>query len=234
LRIKPLVAVVTTAAAIAALAVGMSYAAHADTAGWSQADLDYVQGQLQAHGVPQKTRQKLMADFVVGKRWESEKANAKPVSTENAAVDGFQQTTFRYSDGSVAVSKMEIPRREDISTSSINGCKLAEQRNDVKRWTGCKVGWDTITWHVEFTANYGIYQFGSWIDSVNGLSFGGAGSSFSDGKTEILVKNGSGRGTPAIAQGKVIQHTPIFSRTVGVQVNVRADWNGGRSSIIEG
>ncbi len=92
------------------------------------------------------------------------------------------------------------------------------------------MSWDGLTWSMHYYANYGIYQFGSWIDSVSGLTWGGAGS-FSDGHTEIPVKEGHGRSNPAIAQGKVTQcGGPVGCRTVGVEVKVRADWGGGRSS----
>lgn len=225
MRIKTLAVVGTTTAVAAALAIGSAYAAHADTI--SAKDETYVRTSLTDHGVTGKTQDKLIAKYAAGQVFDSDRPGAKPVSEKTELVNSVRITTYRYADGSFGVAKAE---QGSDHANAVSGCQVAWRKNDQVFWTGCRISWDAATWSMSYVANYGIYQFGSWIDSAGGLTFGGAGS-FDHQRIEIPVKEGHGRSNAAIARGLVDQCAgPVGCRTVGVEVQVRADWGGGRSS----
>jgi hypothetical protein len=224
LRIKTLVAVASTAAFTAALAIGGAYAANASTI--PAKDEAYIRANLTDHGVLGKTQDKLIAKYAAGAPFDSD-TGAKPVSEKTTVVNDVRTTVYRYADGSYGVGKVE---QAGDHTNAVTGCQVAWRKNDQIFWTGCRISWDAPTWSLSYVANYGIYQFGSWIDSAGGLTFGGAGT-FSDAKIDIPVKEGHGRSTAAIARGLVTQcGAAVFCRSVGAEVQVRADWGGGRSS----
>lgn len=225
MRIKTLVVVATTTAATAALAIGGAYAANADTI--SAKDEAYIRTSLTSNGVTGDKQDRLISKYAAGLPFDSDNPQAKPVSEKTELVDGVRTTTYRYADGSFGVAKVE---QGSDHANAISGCQVASRKNDMVFWTGCRVSWDAPTWSMSYVANYGIYQFGSWIDSAGGLWYGGAGS-FSNDHIDIPVKEGHGRSTAAIARGIVNQCAPpVGCRSVGVQVQVRADWGGGRSS----
>ena len=90
----------------------------------SKADLETVRVALAKYGVPQSTQKALLDAFAKGERWASE-TGAEPVATEVDEVGGSTRTIYRYEDGSVNVSTVEIPVEvgPGISPLGISGCQ---------------------------------------------------------------------------------------------------------------
>ncbi|MFG1886475.1 hypothetical protein ACGFIR_01195 [Micromonospora sp. NPDC049051] len=120
----------------------------------SKADIEYVRTALTKYDVPEKTQKVLLKAFVKGERWDSE-SGAAPVATEVDQIDGAERTIYRYEDGSVNVSTIEIPSETtgEASPMGISGCQ-SYPVTGAKAWRNCRVAWDAATWSVNFTADY--------------------------------------------------------------------------------
>lgn len=203
--------------------------------GLSKADLDYVRAALAKYDVPVKTQDELLKALVNGEKWDSE-TGAAPVATENDRVGGFERTIYRYEDGSINASMVEIPSvtTGGVSPYGISGCQSIPATG-AKAWTNCKVAWDAATWSVNFTAAYRYYLgpvYGCYIDSIAGLAHGGIGS-FSNGKLEYITRSASGYTGQCTAQGTYWRSGGgIFSETVGVRLNLTAQHGGGWTSKV--
>lgn len=122
MRITSVIAAVTLA--ITASFVGTPASA---TPKVSKADVEYVRASMEKYGVPQKAQNRLIREFISGKRWDSQ-GGAEPASTEVTRAGAVERTIYRYADGSVNVSEMDIPTEVflsdgEIAPYAINGCQ---------------------------------------------------------------------------------------------------------------
>ncbi len=229
--------ILTAALALATLlgAVFFGSAPASADAGLSKADIDYVRASLTKYDVPAKTQDALVKALVNGERWDSE-TGAAPVATENARVGGFERTIYRYEDGSINASMVEIPSQTSggYSTQGISGCQSVSATG-AKAWRNCKVAWDAATWSVSFTAAYRYYlgpSYGCRIDSIGGLAHGGIGT-WSNGSLTYITQSANGYTGQCIAQGTYYRSGGgVFSETVGVRLNVTAQHGGGWTSKV--
>ena len=234
MRKKIFVAALISVATATAGLMGANPATAADKV--SPADLQYVRSAMVKYNVPLASQTRLLNEYARGERWDSE-TDAKAVSTEVTQANGVETTIFRYADGSVNVSKIDIPSAAptegQVGTMAISGCQ-GYAKPGYNAWRNCKISWDGVSWAVTFTAAYSVALgpvYGCVIDSVSGLTHGGAGT-FSNGKLEITNRTASGRTGECRAEGTWQQSSPVHSSTVGARVSVRSEWNGGRSSRI--
>lgn len=228
-----LMAALASATLLSAIFVGGAPAS-ADS-GLSKADLEYVRAALAKYDVPVKTQDELLKALVNGERWDSE-TGAAPVATENARVGGFERTVYRYEDGSVNASMVEIASEAGgkVTPYGISGCQSVSATG-AKAWRNCKVAWDAATWSVSFTAAYRYYlgpTYGCYIDSIAGLAHGGIGS-FSNGSLTYITRSANGYTGQCIAQGTYWRSGGgVFSETVGVRLNLTAEHGGGWTSKV--
>ncbi|MGN9779740.1 hypothetical protein ACTMS0_28915 [Micromonospora sp. H33] len=90
----------------------------------SKADLEYVHTALAMYDVPAKTQKALLKALAEGEQWDSQ-SGAAPVATEVDYVGGAERTIYRYEDGSINVSTIEIPSETtgEVSPMGISGCQ---------------------------------------------------------------------------------------------------------------
>ncbi len=229
--------ILTAALALATLlgAVFFGSAPASADSGLSQADIDYVRTSLTKYAVPANTQDALIKALVNGERWDSE-TGAAPVATEHSTVGGFERTIYRYEDGSINASLVEVPKATSggAGTMGISGCQSVSATG-AKAWRNCKIAWDAATWSVNFTAAYRYYLgpvYGCYIDSIAGLAHGGIGS-FSNGSLEFITRSASGYSGTCVARGSYWRSGGgVFSETVGVQLNLSAQHGGGWTSKV--
>ncbi|UQU65186.1 hypothetical protein COUCH_02215 [Couchioplanes caeruleus] len=225
----------TLALAVSLSAVAFGGAPASAATPVSKTDLQIVRAALVKYGVPPTSQNSLLSAFARGERWDSE-SGAAPVSTEVDQVGGAERTIYRYLDGSVNVSTVEIPTEvsPEVSAMGISGCQ-SYSVTGAKAWRNCKVGWDAATWSVSFTAAYKYYlgpSYGCYIDSIGGLAHGGVGS-FSNDKLEYITRSANGYTGQCIAQGSYKRsYEPVGSETVGVKLNLTAEHGGGWTSKV--
>ncbi len=226
---------VTTILALATVMAGLTTAAPASAAETvPPADLAHIRGEMTKYGISESTQARLLREYARGERWDSETA-AEPVSTKTTRSNGVERTIYQYADGSLNVAEVEIPTEvpAGVNPNSISGCQ-AYAKTGARAWRNCKIAWNGLSWEVTFTAAYTIWlgpSYGCYIDSIGGLTHGGAGS-FSDGRLEFITRSADGYSGRCVAQGTWKQSSPIHSSTVGVRVTVSFEYNGGRSSRI--
>lgn len=174
----------STIAAIAALAVpllGVSTANAAESSGRPNAASSIADSQLEAanqsastkidvtatasdflsnYGVDHATIKTLIDEYEHGGKWDSFSSDSEPVRIENSAVDGFNETVNHYADGSVAVTRTEIPHAVDPSgispMSTVHDCSVSgNMRNNCQAdmWVGVismgfKMSYNAATNHV--------------------------------------------------------------------------------------
>ncbi|WP_155246775.1 hypothetical protein [Salinispora arenicola] len=201
----------------------------------SKIDIEHLRTNLTKYDVPAKTQDALLEDFIKGERWDSE-TDANPVSSETERVDGVERTVYRYQDGSIGVSTVDIPSEStgESSILGITGCQSYAVAG-AKAWRNCRVSWDVFSWSVSFTAAYKYYlgpSYGCYIDSIGGLVHGGVGS-FSSPKLSYITRSASGFTGTCVAQGTWTRKaTDLFSETVGVRLNLSAQHGGGWTSKV--
>lgn len=227
---KPIIAATMAMAASLSAVMFSSTAAQADP-DVSNADIDTVRVALAKYAVPEPTQKALLQAFARGQQWDSE-TGAAPVDTQVSDVGGATRTIYRYQDGSISVSTVEIP--SPGGNRSITGCQ-SYPVTGAKAWRNCKVAWDNMTWSVAFTSAYKYYlgpSYGCRIDSIGGLTHGGAGG-FSEPKLEFITQSANGYTGQCIAQGTYTRSIgPAGSHTVGVRLNLTAQHGGGWSSRV--
>lgn len=226
-------AVVTALLGIGAPASAQNLSPAEPTHSIAKADLDYLNRSFDKFGLDESIRSRLLEKWAAGQAFDSETPGANPVSSVTTRHGDFVRTTNRYADGSVSAANLEQPEARLGSARARDITECDHSQSADQHWmSGCKISWENLSWHVHFFADYNWYQFGSNITSISGLIWGGAGS-FEKDKLEYLVKNAQGRNTHAKAQGTVIQSTVVFSRRIGVRLDVCACRPGGKSSMIE-
>ena len=165
-------------AAIAATVAGISASpAQAQTDPQTQQYVSALQAKLTAHGVAPGVQAQLVAKFLRGGVLDSDSGTATPVSQSATTQNGTLITRYVYADGSAAVSTQEQPPVEQagrVNPRAISGCHHTVDR-DVNTFTGCEVGWSANTWTVGWYADFGYYQFGSWMRNYRSLVVSGFG-----------------------------------------------------------
>lgn len=130
---------------------------------------------LTEYGVDQATQDALFDKFLAGESWDSFTSASTPVRVEESVEDGYDVTVSYYSDGSVSVSRLEIPVARassgDISTmSEPNGCTIGSG--------GARTNCNVDTWvgliSMGFKANYNVSS--NTVSSVWGASWTIGGS----------------------------------------------------------
>jgi len=128
---------------------------------------------LTEYGVDQPTQDALFEKFLAGERWDSFKSTSARARVEAYDEDGYHKTVSYYSDGSVAVSRIEIPVAPDDPTNDTNGCTIGSN--------GARTNCSVDTWvgliSLGFKANWNVNS--NTVSSVWGASWtiGGACSS---------------------------------------------------------
>lgn len=98
---------------------------------------------LAKYGVDQATADTLIAEYENGGKWDSFSSETTPVSTQTQRVAGFDETVKHYADGSVAVSRLQVPRVVTPGTiqpmDAVHGCTVSgNMRNNCQAdmWVG--------------------------------------------------------------------------------------------------
>lgn len=130
---------------------------------------------LTEYGVDQATQDDLFDKFLAGEPWDSFTSASTPVRVEETVEDGYNKTVSYYSDGSVAVSRLEVPvapiATGGVSTmSEPNGCTIGSG--------GARTNCNVDTWvgliSMGFKANYNVST--NTVSSVWGASWTIGGS----------------------------------------------------------
>lgn len=131
---------------------------------------------LTDYGVAQQTQKALFAKLEAGQKWDSFTSDSVPASTEEYVKDGYNVTEDHYADGSVSVSRIEIPVEPTVSSggispmSSPNGCTIGSN--------GARTNCNVDTWvgliSMGFKANYNVVT--NTVSSVWGASWSIGGS----------------------------------------------------------
>lgn len=113
------------AAAVMALTVGLASPAAAeevpvvDLSAEAEAE---TRAFFDLYGVDPATQDALIAEFEAGGTWDAMSSDSVPIKQKKSKTDGFDQIVSWYEDGSVAVQRLEIPKKEakpgDISVMS--------------------------------------------------------------------------------------------------------------------
>jgi hypothetical protein len=98
---------------------------------------------LSAHHVDEDTQSALFDKFLAGDAWDSFSSESAAVSVRKYVADGHDQTVSHYPDGSVAVTRVEIPVAAKTAfgvRSSPHGCTVgsggARSNCNVDMWVG--------------------------------------------------------------------------------------------------
>jgi hypothetical protein len=191
---------------------------------------EYLRVRLHKYGVKSITAERLIDDYVTGARpWDS-LTGALPVSTVVRRVGNSRVTTYRFRDGSIALSGQQVDtsQREESSRFAPQGIAECEKidTGGTLYMNNCRISWEAITWSMDFRATYRINHGGTAIASVAGLHYGGVGS-LSNARLEI-IRSSAPRGSYSLARGSVDQGTELFTRSVGIELRVY--FEGGKTS----
>ncbi|WP_147440470.1 hypothetical protein [Mycetocola tolaasinivorans] len=111
---------------------------------------------LTEYGVSLETQHALFEKLEKGEKWDSFSSLVEPTSSESYVENGYEKTVAHYNDGSVSVSRIELPieigSADLAGRSSPSGCSVGRDgaRNNctVDTWVGLiKLG---------FKANYNV------------------------------------------------------------------------------
>ncbi|MFF1573718.1 hypothetical protein ACFVWR_13275 [Leifsonia sp. NPDC058292] len=98
---------------------------------------------LAKYGVDQGTIDTLIAEYENGGKWDSFSSESAPVSSQTQRVAGFDETVKHYADGSVAVTRAQVPRVITPGTiqpmDAVHGCTVSgNMRNNCQAdmWVG--------------------------------------------------------------------------------------------------
>lgn len=235
---KLVTSVTATAALAAAILGGISPAAHADAApqdAQTQKMVTAIEAKLTTQGIAVDTQAALIGKFLRGGQFDADTGKVAPASEATRTENGATITRYVYPDGSVAQASMQTPREVTpggASTQDIYSCQVTVTA-DVHEYKNCVVGWNAATWSMEYHADFGYYQFGSWVSSIRGVNVEGAGD-FSNIQANVIVSTCNSSCT-SWGQGQAIQKIAIAgvgsSRTIGTKISVNnTDKKGGRSS----
>lgn len=212
-------------AAIAATLAGISASpAQAETDPQTQQYVTALTANLAAHGVAPDVQDQLVAKFLKGVLPDSDTGKASPVSTTEKSEDGKLVTRYVYADGSVAVSTAEQPPVEQagrVSPQAIAGCHHTVDR-DQNTFTGCEVGWSANTWTVGWYADFGYYQFGSWMRNYRAFVVSGFGT-FTDRQMNI-IQSSCNSSCDSWGRATATQNLTVagagLTRTIGAKLSV--------------
>lgn len=173
-RMGAAVAAATLALGMLATAPAFAGDAYAEASVEQSTAIEDARIFLTEYGVDEGTQEDLFAEFLAGGRWDSFSSTSTPLNVENTVEDGYNKTVSFYSDGSVAVSRIELPSALETpgigARSAPNGCTVgsggARTNCNVDMWVG------VIS--MGFKANYNLTS--NTVSSVWGGSWtiGGA------------------------------------------------------------
>lgn len=104
-------------------------------------------------GVSLEHQDDLVSLIVSGGVPLSNNPDAEPISTTTQSVSGRSSVRSVYSDGSVAVSSIQMP--QSVQTRAlITGCKV-QSGTGYKNFSGCMIDNNTVTTYFGFKSNYG-------------------------------------------------------------------------------
>lgn len=222
--------------AIAATVAGISASpANAETDPQTQQYVNGLTASLTAHGVAPDVQAQLIAKFLRGEVLDSDSGTATPVSHSEKSEGGNLITRYVYADGSAAESTVEQPPVEQaghVSPQAIAGCHHTVDR-DVNTFTGCEVGWSANTWTVGWYADFGYYQFGSWMRNYRSFVASGFGT-FTD-KQLSIIQASCNSACDSWGRGTATQNITIagagLTRTIGAKLSVNNSSRKNGSTI---
>ncbi|WP_349866769.1 hypothetical protein [Leifsonia sp. WHRI 6310E] len=99
-----------------------------------------AKGFLSQYGASQTVQDRLIASYLAGEQWDSMSSAAEAVSVEKYTEADGDYTVNTYRDGSISVSRFEIPKVGDaLNKPGISGCSVSgTSRNNCKvdMWVG--------------------------------------------------------------------------------------------------
>lgn len=111
---------------------------------------------LTRNGVEEKTQNELLRKLDQGKPWDSF-SGAQPVRSVKNVVNGVENVTKYYADGSVEVSSMDQAKSPAVSGApslrSVGGCRLTSGSHYHANYEGCHANVD-----------FGVVQMGFYFD----------------------------------------------------------------------
>jgi hypothetical protein len=174
---------------------------------------------LSAFGVDKSTQNQLFDKFLAGEAWDSFSSASVAVYENKSIVDGHYQTVAHYPDGSVAVSRVEIPvsTKTDFGVrSSPNGCTVgsggARTNCNVDMWVGLIA--------MAFKANYNVST--NRVTSVWGSSWS-IGGSCSSSQQYLGTPNRNTGNLTVSAQMCGIPYSTSFNLAVTVSGGVATE-----------
>ncbi len=161
-----------------------------------------------AYGVSPQVQDQLLSDLAAGGTWDA-LAGGTPVSTEDLTTRGQPETVYRFADGSIKVTSVEVAEvlpTDEVPSRGISGCTRVNSPNK-RTFTNCRVHDGYGLLNLAFMANYwetfapkdAAYVTGSSITSATNPEItviGGSASNTSLVRTRIT---GSSAG-PATAR----------------------------------
>jgi hypothetical protein len=174
---------------------------------------------LSAHHVDEDTQSALFDKFLAGDAWDSFSSESAAVSVRKYVADGHDQTVSHYPDGSVAVTRVEIPVAAKTAfgvRSSPHGCTVgsggARSNCNVDMWVGLI--------SMAFKANYNLTT--NKVTSVWGASWTIGGSC--ESSLQYLGRPNSSTGNLTVsAQMCGVPYNTAFNLAVTVSGGVATE-----------
>lgn len=213
---------------VAALISGLATPAPASADG---ADLDATEAVVESatefwteYGVPPGVQESLVAKIRSGQAPDSVGATT-PATVELHTRDGFEVTESTYPDGSISVTRMELPGAAHpggISTFAVSGCSVSGNFR-----SNCIVDrWDGVI-QQSFRADFTFVDNGyDRIDAVRSANYTVIGSSSSSQVSFGVVKKYENAAGPARAEFIVQGTFPWGTHTYGLGLRVGASIGG--------
>lgn len=224
----------TTALFAAGVSVLLTFAAAAPVSATTAEEEAFAEltSSLTAHlteyDVPAATQDALIAKLRGGELPDSW-GGVAPLSTNTSEVDGADVKVERFPDGSVTVTKVELPTPEGVASRGVSGCGTYTTAGQTHR-TNCYVDrWDGVVWQ-NFRADFTYVDNGyDRIDSV-GTESGGIVGASGGGKVRFgITKKYENAAGPARAEYVIdgtLPYVGYATRGLGLQVGASI---GGQS-----
>jgi hypothetical protein len=182
-----------------------------------------ISQKLTSYGVSQSTSQILIQKLQAGEIWESLDENAVPISTNSIRINGFDETIDTFSDGSIGVTKSEVPTSA-LSRASLSKCQTSSGTGYVN-YSNCLVVRDAIVFLMAFTTDFSIHP-GPYNDTISRVYNPYFGSCFI-GCSELtlnLNQKIESATSPANARLQMtFEPMPLQATTVWVDLQVGCD-----------
>lgn len=207
-------ALVVTVIGAGAFAAPAANAAEQEVAPIEETTLRDARAFLAEYGVDAATQDRLISRYLAGDAWDSFSSESSVVREETNVDEQYEETVRHYADGSVAVTRLELPKTTTDgigSRSAPNGCAIGS--NGAR--TNCNVDMWVGLISMGFKANYNLNT--NTVSSVWGASWTIGGSCSSS--QVYLGRPSSSIGLLAVSA----QQCAIpYSTTFNLQVQVSA------------